>query len=72
MIKRCLLLKILVFGKKKLKRRRKLKKKRNPVSAVLVEVVQEVVPASVGGDLFRGRGLDLDHVTAQEGGGVKH
>ena len=42
------------------------------MSAVLVEVVQEVVPASVGGDLFRGRGLDLDHVTAQEGGGVKH
>ena len=55
-----------------MKRRRKLKKKRNPVSAVLVEAVQEVVPASVGGDLFRGRGLDLDHVTAQEGGGVKH
>ena len=42
------------------------------MSAVLVEVVQEVGPASVGGDLFRGRGLDLDHVTAQEGGGVKH
>ena len=65
-------LKILVFGKKKLKRRQKPKKKRNHVSAVLVEVVQEVGPASVGGDLFRGRGLDRDHVTAQEGGGVKH
>ena len=42
------------------------------MSAVLVEVVQEVGPASVGGDLFRDRGLDRDHVTAQEGGGVKH